>query len=155
MFYAELQKALKCVIHHRPSGADDEETEKRVLRLDKTQRLYNKFFGNQPIGARVVNETKIIKNDQEKSNEKVTCNKNRYTLHVKTLDGKECTIFPRDGPTSLIQEVKHIIDNAVAIPPNEQRLVFDGTQLLDEWTLQDYNIGSESTVHVVTVLRGC
>ncbi|KAF4618981.1 hypothetical protein G7Y89_g14866 [Cudoniella acicularis] len=53
-FYAELQKALGCVLHHRPEGASDNEAEARKLRLASMEALYTVYFTSKPSGSEVV-----------------------------------------------------------------------------------------------------
>lgn len=73
-------------------------------------------------------------------------------LFVKTLTGKTVSIEVEEGES--IEDVKAKISEKEGIPPEQQRLIFGGQQLQDAKTLDDYDVGDDSTLHLVLRLRG-
>ena len=68
-------------------------------------------------------------------------------LFVKTLTGKTVSIEVEEGET--IEDVKAKIAEKEGIPAEQQRLIFGGQQLQDQKTLMDYDVGDDSTLHLV------
>ena len=73
-------------------------------------------------------------------------------IFIKTLQGKNITIEVDD--TDTIDSIKKQIYDKEGIPVDQQRIVFNGKQLEDNQTISNYNIGSDSTLHLVLRLRG-
>jgi ubiquitin len=76
----------------------------------------------------------------------------QFDIVVKSLTGKRITC--RVSPDTTIFELKQLIYDKEGIPPEQQRFIFAGKQLLDAETFRTYGIGENAVVDMVLRLRG-
>lgn len=73
-------------------------------------------------------------------------------IKVKTLTGRD---IPVDiEPTDRIIRIKEMMEEKEGIPPSQQRLIFNGSQLNDDNTVQEAGISAGASLHLVLTLRG-
>ena len=75
-----------------------------------------------------------------------------FPIHIKTLTGK--TVDINVAPFDNIEYIKYLYQGKEGVPPDQQRLIYNGVMLKDNKTIFDYKIEKESTLHLVLKLRG-
>lgn len=75
-------------------------------------------------------------------------------IYAKTLTGKCVTLDEVEGHRT-VYEIKVLLSDAIEMPAEDQRIIFNGKELQDDnATLNDFDVVSESIIHIVFRARG-
>jgi hypothetical protein len=77
-----------------------------------------------------------------------------FQVTVKTLTGKSIIVKGLTASMT-VEALKFLLQEKEGIPPDMQRLIYQGTQFADNWTLGECNLVPDATIHLVLRLRGC
>lgn len=73
-------------------------------------------------------------------------------VKVKTLTGRD---IPVDiEAADKVVRIKEMMEEKEGIPPAQQRLIFNGSQLNDDATVAELGIQPGASLHLVLTLRG-
>jgi len=75
-----------------------------------------------------------------------------YRVLVRSLNGKALDLMLQ--PDDTISDIKYAIFSKEGIPPEQQRLTFQGKNLADGRSIFDYNIGNGSVIYLVLAMKG-
>ena len=73
-------------------------------------------------------------------------------IFIKTLTGQTIAIDYRADLT--IAELKNEVSSREGVPVQQQRLIFQGKQLENDYALNHYNIQPTNTIHLVLHVKG-
>ena len=74
-------------------------------------------------------------------------------LFVKTMTDKTIVLSGVSSST-VVKKIKVMIEEKEGIPPNHQRIVYDGRKLYDHYSLGGCHIPDQAVVHLILRLRG-
>lgn len=73
-------------------------------------------------------------------------------VKVKTLTGRDIPVDIEAGDK--VVRIKEMMEEKEGIPPAQQRLIFNGSQLNDDATVSELGIQPGASLHLVLTLRG-
>ncbi|PMD45493.1 hypothetical protein L207DRAFT_629947 [Hyaloscypha variabilis F] len=137
--YAMVQSAFGLHLHHRPSGACDQESELRKKRLVATKAMYSAFFSTNPL---------------ERAPPPPSCPQiiellpEIFTIFVQTTQ-KIHEVRVTEHVTFL--KILQVVEDMEGIPRSQLSISIDGNPIVKQHyrqTLGGYGIWNEDTLHI-------
>mmetsp|Transcript_2615 Transcript_2615/g.4240 ORF Transcript_2615/g.4240 Transcript_2615/m.4240 type:complete len:165 (-) Transcript_2615:56-550(-) len=101
----------------------------------KQYRIENDIIENNTLGSRRSKKSASSRSQGETK------------IFAKTLTGKIIKLYVNLDES--VDDIKSRIHDSEGVPPNRQRLVFDGTLLQNGHVLSEYEVEEKSTIHLV------
>lgn len=141
------------MIHHYPYNELNRENRKK--RLQYTYECYEKKYWTKPPVKYwpPLEQNKFTTRLNEVPSVLSVPPDGAFQIFVKSINGYTRVVTV--GPTLKILDIKKIIQHIDGIAPDDQSLIFSGRLLTNEKTVADYDIRKESTIHIVSNVRGC
>jgi len=77
--------------------------------------------------------------------------KSALQISIRTFEGT--TIYLKVDLSDLVSELKNLIHHIYGISADSQRLIFGGKELADTFTLSDYKITKDATIHLKELIK--
>ena len=124
--------------------------------ISKVKARFQEKEGIPSHGQRLIFRGKQLEDDRTVSDYDIQVGSTLYLvlmqIFVKTLMGRSIDLEVVGSST--VRHVKEMIQDEEGIAPDEQRLLFKSSQLVDERTITEYGIRTGSTLHLVPAQRG-
>ena len=147
--YAKLKDALGVVLHHRPSGASDEESELREKRLNAMKGIYTAFFSTDPLGTSLPQPRVAL---PPKAAEATVILAGHISISVRTNDRD---IFFKAKSQTPVSTLMKGIEHVTGIPANSGRLYFEGNRIDDRMSLEFHGVEDGDMLEFHLAQDGC
>ena len=153
---------LNRVLDHNPFGASDTDQNARFENtLTRYEHLFNEAAPSAYWDDEHADETSSTpssppespENKRARLDESYSSEENSMTIYIKSLTGKTTAL--EVDPSHTIAELKQVYFECEGVPPDQQRIIFNGIQLEDSRALSYYFIQPESRLDLVLKLSGC
>ncbi|EPE26360.1 Ubiquitin-like protein [Glarea lozoyensis ATCC 20868] len=140
-FYAELQTALGCLLHHRPFKSSKEEIDARATRLRAMKSLYKAFFLEEPLEY------------EEPKAELASVKLKQTTVSIKVVSLNGTSENFTIQPWASLEFLKKAVATRLGTEPDRIRLFYIGRQFFSSPNLGPWEEGQ--LIHCVPEIRGC
>jgi len=144
--YADLQSALGLTLHHRPSGASQQESELREKRLTAMKAMYSAFFSTEPLGSTPPQPSRL----------QLAVHRDAIQIFIHTYTGK--TVEVNVDRQATFGDVMRAFEKHEGISMKEHRLMYNNTLVCSDetdMTVEGYGVENGDTLELYQKQTGC